>query len=99
MKHLRERSNLRGSTETLPSLIPIATFIRIFASLYWAQAVLIPVALAGFTDLFVESGSRRPGADSSVDEFPSVISGRSCEIFTPVRNPLDRSLLPIWRSG
>jgi len=50
MKNLQERSNLRGSsshsTGTLPSLIAVATFVLIIASLYWAQAILIPVALA-----------------------------------------------------
>jgi predicted PurR-regulated permease PerM len=50
MKNPKERSNLRGSTGystgTLPSLIAVATFVLIIASLYWAQAVLIPVALA-----------------------------------------------------
>ena len=50
MKNPRERNNLRGtnghSTGTLPSLIAVATFVLIIASLYWAQAVLIPVALA-----------------------------------------------------
>ena len=38
-------SSGRGSG-TLPSLITIATFVLIIASLNWAQAVLIPVALA-----------------------------------------------------
>jgi predicted PurR-regulated permease PerM len=50
MKNPNERSNLRRSrgqgTQTLPSLIAVATFVLIIASLYWAQAVLIPVALA-----------------------------------------------------
>ena len=50
MKNPRERNNLRGtsghSTGTLPTLIAVATFVLIIASLYWAQAVLIPVALA-----------------------------------------------------
>ena len=50
MKNPQERSNLQGSkgcsTEKLPSLIAVATFLLIIASLYWAQAVLIPVALA-----------------------------------------------------
>jgi predicted PurR-regulated permease PerM len=50
MKNLQERSNHRGSTGystgTLPFLIAVATFVLIIASLYWAQAVLIPVALA-----------------------------------------------------
>ena len=50
MKNPQERNNLRGTsghgTGTLPSLIAVATFVLIIASLYWAQAVLIPVALA-----------------------------------------------------
>jgi predicted PurR-regulated permease PerM len=50
MKNPNEPSNLRRSrgqgTGTLPSLIAVATFVLIIASLYWAQAVLIPVALA-----------------------------------------------------
>ena len=50
MKNPRERNNLRGtsghSTGTLPTLIAVATFVLIIAPLYWAQAVLIPVALA-----------------------------------------------------
>jgi predicted PurR-regulated permease PerM len=50
MKNPQERSNLRGSSGhsigTLTSLISLATFVLIIASLYWAQAILIPVALA-----------------------------------------------------
>ena len=50
MKNPRARTDLRAisghSTVTLPSLIAVATFVLIIASLYWAQAVLIPVALA-----------------------------------------------------
>jgi predicted PurR-regulated permease PerM len=50
VKNPQERSNLRGSsghsTGTLTSLISVATFVLIIASLYCAQAVLIPVALA-----------------------------------------------------
>ncbi len=50
MKNPQERSNLRGSRNhsngTLTFLISLATFVLIIASLYWAQAVLIPVALA-----------------------------------------------------
>ena len=34
------------STGKLPSLIAVATFVLIIASLYWAQAVLIPIALS-----------------------------------------------------
>ena len=50
MKNPRAQNNLPGSrghsATTLPSLIAVATFVLIIASLYWAQAVLIPVALA-----------------------------------------------------
>ena len=50
MKNPQERSNVRSSSGqgagTLPALIAVATFVLIIASLYWAQAVLIPVALA-----------------------------------------------------
>ena len=50
MTNSPERSNLRVSsgpnTALLPALIGIAIFVLIVASLYWAQAVLIPVALA-----------------------------------------------------
>jgi len=35
-----------SSTGKLPSLIAVATFVLIIASLYWAQAVLIPIALS-----------------------------------------------------
>jgi predicted PurR-regulated permease PerM len=50
MTNLSQRSNLRGSSgpniALLPTLIGITIFVLIVASLYWAQAVLIPVALA-----------------------------------------------------
>ena len=50
MKNAPELSNLQGSsghsTGTLKPLISFATFVLIIASLYWGQAVLIPVALA-----------------------------------------------------
>ena len=50
MKNPQQRSNHPGSrgsgTGTLPSLIAVATVVLIIASLNWAQAVLIPVALA-----------------------------------------------------
>jgi predicted PurR-regulated permease PerM len=50
MKNPQERSKLLSSrgqdTGPLNSLIAIAIFVLIIASLYWAQAVLIPVALA-----------------------------------------------------
>jgi predicted PurR-regulated permease PerM len=50
MKNPRGRSSFLGSSHPrsgkLPSLIAVATFVLIIASLYWAQAVLIPIALA-----------------------------------------------------
>jgi predicted PurR-regulated permease PerM len=49
MKNPQVQSNLRspsGQVTGTPSLIAVATFVLIIASLYWAQAVLIPVALA-----------------------------------------------------
>ncbi len=50
MKNPSERLSLQGhggpGTGTLPYVIAVATFVLIIASLYWAQAVLIPVALA-----------------------------------------------------
>ena len=50
MKNPRARINLRGtsgsSNEALPSLIVFASFVLVIACLYWAQAVLIPVALS-----------------------------------------------------
>ncbi len=50
MKDPRARADLQGSsghgTETLSSLIAVVTVVLIIASLNWAQAVVIPVALA-----------------------------------------------------
>src|SRR5687767_12991912 len=50
MKNPLELSDVQGSsghsTGTLKPLISFATFVLIIASLYWGQAVLIPVALA-----------------------------------------------------
>lgn len=50
MKDPRALAHLRGSSghgiETLPSLIAVVTVVLIIASLNWAQAVVIPVALA-----------------------------------------------------
>jgi predicted PurR-regulated permease PerM len=50
MKNPKDRSNFLGSSGPssgkLPSLIAVATFVLIIASLYWAQAVLIPIALS-----------------------------------------------------
>ncbi|MBF8254905.1 MAG: AI-2E family transporter, partial [Deltaproteobacteria bacterium] len=50
MKNPQERSNHRGSsgrsTGTLQSIIAVATVVLVIASLYWAQAVLLPIALA-----------------------------------------------------
>jgi predicted PurR-regulated permease PerM len=45
MKNPRARASGRG-TGTLPSLIAFGNVVLIVASLYWAQAILIPVALA-----------------------------------------------------
>jgi predicted PurR-regulated permease PerM len=41
-----KRSLGSSSTGKLPSLIAVATFVLIIASLYWAQALLIPIALS-----------------------------------------------------
>ena len=50
MKNLQPRTNLSGSsghsTGTRSSLIAFGSFVLIIACLYWAQAVLIPIALA-----------------------------------------------------
>jgi predicted PurR-regulated permease PerM len=50
MKNPRERSNLRGSegrsAEKLPSLGALGNVVLIIASLYWAQTILIPIALS-----------------------------------------------------
>lgn len=50
VKNPQVQSNIRSRSGrgagALNSLIAIATFVLIIASLYWAQAVLIPVALA-----------------------------------------------------
>ena len=50
MKTPQERSNLRGnkgrSAEKLPSLIALGNVVLIIASLYWAQTILIPIALS-----------------------------------------------------
>jgi len=53
MKNPRARGITGHSTATLPSLIAVATFVLIIASLYWAQAVLIPVALAILLTFFL----------------------------------------------
>jgi len=45
MKNPRERTSGRD-TGTLPSLITLGNVVLIIASLYWAQAILIPVALS-----------------------------------------------------
>ncbi len=41
-----KRSLSSSSAGKLPSLIAVATFVLIIASLYWAQAILIPIALS-----------------------------------------------------
>jgi predicted PurR-regulated permease PerM len=48
MTYPRARTDLQGTggAGTLSTLVAIATVVLIIASLYWAQAVLIPVALA-----------------------------------------------------
>jgi predicted PurR-regulated permease PerM len=50
MKNPQGRSNFLGSIHpgsgNLPSLIAVATFVLIIASLYWAQTVLMPIALS-----------------------------------------------------
>ena len=50
MKTLRARTYLRSGSgrgiEALPSLITFAIIVLIIASLYWAQTVLIPIALS-----------------------------------------------------
>jgi predicted PurR-regulated permease PerM len=57
MKHPRARTNLRGTsgrgTETLPFLIAFVNIVLIIASLYWAQAILIPVALSILLTFFL----------------------------------------------
>jgi predicted PurR-regulated permease PerM len=46
MKNPRARGTSGHGAETLPSLIALGNVVLIIASLYWAQAILIPVALA-----------------------------------------------------
>src|SRR6266496_12133 len=50
MKNPRERSNLQSSkgpnAEKLPSLVALGNVVLIIASLYWAQTILIPIALS-----------------------------------------------------
>ncbi len=56
----------------MPSLIAVATFVLIISSLYWAQAVLIPIALAIMLTFLlspVASASERIG----LGRLPSVI--------------------------
>jgi predicted PurR-regulated permease PerM len=76
MKNPKDRSNvLRRSRPTsgrLPSLIAIATFVLIIGSLYWAQAILIPIALSLMLTFLlspVASASERIG----LGRLPSVI--------------------------
>jgi predicted PurR-regulated permease PerM len=67
-----KRSLGSSSTGKLPSLIAVATFVLIIASLYWAQAVLIPIALAIMLTFLlspVASASERIG----LGRLPSVI--------------------------
>jgi predicted PurR-regulated permease PerM len=76
MKNPKDRSNFLGSSHpssgNLPSLIAVATFVLIIASLYWAQAVLIPIALSIMLTFLlspVASASERIG----LGRLPSVI--------------------------
>src|SRR6266576_1330092 len=46
MKNPRARTNLGRSTEKLPSLMALGNVALIIASLYWAQTILIPIALS-----------------------------------------------------
>src|SRR4249919_2155869 len=76
MKNTRARTNLPGTsgrgTGTLPSLILFGSFVLIIASLYWAQAILIPVALSILLTFLlspVASASERIG----LGRLPSVI--------------------------
>ena len=101
MTNSSERSNLRGSSgpniALLPALIGIAIFVLIVASLYWAQAVLIPVALAILLTFLlspVAAALERIG----LGRLPSVIACRSSDIFPPRRNRLDRHS-SIWQPG
>jgi predicted PurR-regulated permease PerM len=67
-----KRSLGSSSTGKLPSLIAVATFVLIIASLYWAQAVLIPIALSIMLTFLlspVASASERIG----LGRLPSVI--------------------------
>ena len=77
MKNPRAGTNLRGTSGrgsgTLPSLIALGNVVLIIASLYWAQAVLIPIALVDLADLFVEPGRQRLGTDTALGRLPSVI--------------------------
>jgi predicted PurR-regulated permease PerM len=57
MKNPRERNILRSNSDSgagaLATLIAVSTFVLIIACLYWAQAVLIPVALAILLTFFL----------------------------------------------
>jgi predicted PurR-regulated permease PerM len=67
-----KRSLGSSSTGKLPSLIAVATFVLIIASLHWAQAVLIPIALSIMLTFLlspVASASERMG----LGRLPSVI--------------------------
>src|SRR4029077_18673994 len=50
MKNPRTPTNLRGTsgrgTAALPSVIVFGNIVLVIASLYWAQTVLIPIALS-----------------------------------------------------
>jgi predicted PurR-regulated permease PerM len=67
-----KRSRGSSSIRKLPSLIAVATFLLIIASLYWAQAILIPIALSIMLTFLlspVASASERIG----LGRLPSVI--------------------------
>jgi len=76
MKNPKDRSNFLGSSGPssgkLPSLIAVATVVLIIASLFWAQAILIPIALSIMLTFLlspVASASERIG----LGRLPSVI--------------------------
>src|SRR5688500_4971075 len=76
MKNPKDRINVLGRSRPtsgrLPSLIAVATVVLIIASLFWAQAILIPIALSIMLTFLlspVASASERIG----LGRLPSVI--------------------------
>jgi predicted PurR-regulated permease PerM len=76
MKNPKDRINVLGRSHPtsgrLPSLIAVATVVLIIASLFWAQAILIPIALSIMLTFLlspVASASERIG----LGRLPSVI--------------------------